>query len=638
VRNNTKRRPSKARQRRQTRLLKGIAQASNCLLAGGDFDATVHEALAAIGEAAGTDVVFVAQNYLHPETGTPFVLFQHFWARAEVSDLVSDLAQHDGPWVTDYPDAAYTALSRGQSVSRRFEDFSPSEQAMLAPYNVRSVLIVPIFTQGVFWGIVAFNDIKRAHEREPEEAMLLQTFAASLGAAIERQNAEDRLRHERAIADTLREVGTILSSTLDRDEILGRLLEQARRVVPYDAANIMLIEDGVARIVLHRGYEALGLSVRALQGIRFVVDETPLLRRMAATGQAVICGDVCRETDWVKMPGYEDLRSWLGVPIIVRGEMVGLFSLDSLVPNRYGQDHAQHLTLIAHQAAVAFENAYLYGEVQRQAGELAEQLAQLEALFVEIQDLERVKSEMIRMASHDLRGPLQRASGFLEMLAAQIRPGLTRTQGEYLDLIGDALREMGDITRDILSVERIEARHREPRPIDWARIIEHAITPLQHEINRKGQQIHVDCAPDPPAIHGDPARLRRALGNLIDNAVKYTPDGGSITVRVRPAPEGQAPGIVVEVQDTGIGIPPAQQARLFEPFYRAGQDALDQVPGIGLGLSIVKATVEQHRGRVYVDSVPGRGSTFGFYLPATPAEGTPILRPGRGRSPARRRA
>lgn len=626
------------KRRRHARLLEGVAQAASRLLAGGDFDTAVSEALAAIGEAAGTDVVFVAQNYPHPEIGTPFVLFRHLWARAAVSDRVSGLAQHDGPWETDYPNNAYMALKRGLTISRRFEDFSPTEKKLLAPYHVRSVLIVPIFVYGAFWGIVAFNDIERAQERMSEEAMLLQTFAASLGAAIERQHVEDRLRHERAIADTLREAGTILSSTLDRDEVLGRLLEQARRIAPYDAANLMLIEDGVARIVFWRGYEALGLSDETMQRIRFVVNETPLMRRMEATGQAVISGDVHQEPGWIKMPEYEDLRSWLGVPIMVRGKLVGLFSLDSLTPNRYGPDHAQHLTLIARQAGIAYENAYLYGEVQRQAGELSARLTQLETLLAEIQELERVKSEMIRMASHDLRGPLQRAGGFLELLAAQTRAGLTPTQGEYLDLIAEALREMGDITDDILSVERIEARHQAPHPIDWHRLIEHAATSLQHEISRKGQHLHVGCAPDLPAIHGDPAQVGRALCNLLDNAVKYTPDGGSISVRIQPAPAEHAPGIVVEVEDTGIGIPVPQQARLFEPFYRADQDALGPVPGTGLGLSIVKAAAEQHGGRVFVDSAPGRGSTFGFYLPATRAGEPPTRPPDRGRSPAHRRA
>ncbi len=138
------------------------------------------------------------------------------------------------------------------------------------------------------------------------------------------------------------------------------------------------------------------------------------------------------------------------------------------------------------------------------------------------------------------------------------------------------------------------------------------ISPLLHN---KGQQLTTDIADSLPIIRGDGPRLEQVLLNLMNNAVKFTPDGGQITVRVRP----QDDGIVVHVQDNGIGIAKEQQNMLFKPYSRLNADR-QRHPGLGLGLALSKQVIELHGGRIWVESEPGKGSIFSFYLPRRPAK------------------
>jgi signal transduction histidine kinase len=174
---------------------------------------------------------------------------------------------------------------------------------------------------------------------------------------------------------------------------------------------------------------------------------------------------------------------------------------------------------------------------------------------------------------------------------------------------------MSQIITDLLSLERIEARFREAEQVHWHTIVEQAVTAVQVELHNRDHTLTVEYPPDLPAIWGDAIQLRQAMVNLLSNAIKYTPPGGQITFRVFRREYAGRLTVAVEVEDNGIGIPPEQQANLFQPFYRAQQRGTGNIPGEGLGLSVVKTAVEHHRGKVYFDSEPGEGSLFGFWVP-----------------------
>src|SRR5690606_29271149 len=184
----------------------------------------------------------------------------------------------------------------------------------------------------------------------------------------------------------------------------------------------------------------------------------------------------------------------------------------------------------------------------------------------------------------------------------------------YFRRAAEAAGQMQDIISNLLSLERIEEQHRLAQPVVWADLIARAVESVQTELAESGCTLTVECPDALPDGHGDAVRLERALSNLIANAIKYSPGGGQVVVRARQKQYGPQASVAIEVEDCGIGISPDEQARLFDPFYRVEATA-EEFPGLGLGLSVVKAAVRYHNGNVYMDSEPGRGSLFGFWVP-----------------------
>jgi PAS domain S-box-containing protein len=583
--------------RRQRAILEGVAQATGRLLANHDCAAAIRETLAILGEATGVDRVFIFENHARPVTGEMATSYRYEWTNGLVhSEAETPFLQNlawEAAGLADY----YSQLAAGEVIvdadglRQRILRLGPEARVLS---NICSLLIVPIFANGQFWGSIGFDDRHTRRQWAEEEISVIRLLAASIGAAIERQQTEDKLRAEREISDTLREIGMALTSTLDLDEVLGRLLVQAKRVVSYDAANVMLLENGTACIVQSVGYETPDLPHKNLVGTSFRVEKTPLMRKMMQTGMPDFSLDVRANPDWVKLLEAEWVRSWLGVPILVRGKVVGFFSFDSAQEGVYGPEHIRLIMPIARQAAIAIENA---------------------TLFANIRELERIKSEMIRIASHDLRSPLTRLRALSQRLADQPDHLITPEQCHDFSMIREAVDDMERMISDILSLERIEARFREAQPISWNQLIEQSLKTLRADLEAKHHTLTVKYALTLPAVRGDPVQLGHAVFNLIQNAIKYTPPGGQIAVRVFRRNYGGRPRIVFEVQDNGIGIPLEQQEKLFEPYYRVQQPGTENISGRGLGLSVVKAAVEYHKGRVYVDSTTGEGSLFGFWVP-----------------------
>ncbi|MGH9813018.1 MAG: sensor histidine kinase, partial [Candidatus Acidiferrales bacterium] len=184
----------------------------------------------------------------------------------------------------------------------------------------------------------------------------------------------------------------------------------------------------------------------------------------------------------------------------------------------------------------------------------------------------------------------------------------------FLEIIRDHAARLGRLTDDLLKLSQMEAGKLELdlRPVVVADLIDSCLETAQLKAGQKQLAVVVESSPSLPPVRGDSVRLREVLQNLLDNAVQYTPAGGRITVRAA-ASDG---GIVISVADTGIGIPQADQERIFERFYRVDAARSREVGGTGLGLSIARHLVEAHGGRITVESEVGRGSTFSVFLPA----------------------
>ncbi len=226
-------------------------------------------------------------------------------------------------------------------------------------------------------------------------------------------------------------------------------------------------------------------------------------------------------------------------------------------------------------------------------------------------ELDRLKSEFVFTVSHDLRTPLTAVQGYIDLLP---RAGeLTPQQQEFLKKAQDSLTYITALIGDLLEIGRIEAGYdTEMAPCQMDSLIQEVCEALYPQIQQAGLQLRWQRPAQTLWVQGNARRLRQVLENLLSNAIKYTPPGGWIEVTAHR----EENHILVSVRDTGYGIPPEAQSRLFERFYRVRMPETEHIPGIGLGLAIVKSIIEKHKGRIWVESTPGQGSTFSFILPA----------------------
>jgi len=234
--------------------------------------------------------------------------------------------------------------------------------------------------------------------------------------------------------------------------------------------------------------------------------------------------------------------------------------------------------------------------------------------------LERLKSEFVATASHELRSPLTSIKGFVELLSAG--EGLDARQREFLDIVLVSTNRLVDLVNDLLDVARLEAGRVEVhrRAIDVGEAIHDVDMLLRGRIEAKDQHLELVVAPDTPRVLADPTRLRQMLMNLVTNAHLYTDEGGSVSLRAGLSPAG----VRIEVEDTGRGMTAAELEHVFERFSRGSGST--GTPGTGLGLAIVKSLVDLHGGTIDVSSTPGEGTTFAITLPAAPVPGV-VARP-----------
>lgn len=228
-----------------------------------------------------------------------------------------------------------------------------------------------------------------------------------------------------------------------------------------------------------------------------------------------------------------------------------------------------------------------------------------------IKDLDRLKSHMMRMASHDLKNPISIIWGYVELLRADIQSDIMPDIG-LIEGIIRALTRMDELVEELLDTDRLERESRFRDSIVKPNlIIEQSLQEIIDNLNHKKLQLVENYPYELPAIQGDSTQLRQAMVNLLSNAIKYTPEGGTITVNARSDDKN----FHYSVEDTGIGIPDDMQEGIFSQLYRAERPEIAHIEGTGVGLSLVKEIIQRHGGDVWFKSEEGVGSEFGFWIP-----------------------
>lgn len=420
--------------------------------------------------------------------------------------------------------------------------------------------------------------------------------------AAERITAEARASEAESLRDTLgrrvdvleaaNRVARALGSSLEIEQAFGAFIRELRGLVPFDRTAIVLIEGEHARTMATAGRGAEDVfppgSVGPLHG--------SVLERVL-DGRIVVRRDL-ENDEYPEDPRLValGLRSELVAPLLLGATPIGMLSLSRARVDAFSEEEIELVALLGRLVASAVQNIRAY-EAEHQT---VEELRRLSAL----------RADFVSLVSHELRSPMAAVIGAARTLQDRWRQ-LTADQREaFLALIGDETSRLAELVGDVLDTSRIEAGTFSYRfeDVDLRRLVADAV----ESAGLAQQDVRVVASvPDSlPAVRGDRERLRQVLGNLIDNAVKYSPDGAE--VRVAAAAENG--NVRIAVSDHGPGIPEEQQARIFEKFGRADVAGASK-PGTGLGLFIARSIAEAHGGTLEVSSRPEAGATFTVTLP-----------------------
>jgi signal transduction histidine kinase len=432
--------------------------------------------------------------------------------------------------------------------------------------------------------------------REPVDAgeLLFRT------GRLLRYGAERRLLHHRIeeLLGLYRVASWAFSIAGGAEALFGHLARQSAALLKAEKGLVMLFDP--QRREMEGKNAAFGLSPAQVARIRYPVDgEARSLWNFRLNGPLISNN---ARTDPRLLPDLAalmNINSLVAVPMTRGPQVLGLI----VVADRAGRAPFREqdlgtLQAVAGQATVAVENQRLHEQIKEANARL--------------QEFDRIKSEFVATIAHDFRSPLMAIRGFAELALEE--PDLPpERRSEFMRTIISETDDLASLANDTLLISHMETGqlHYDWTPVDVRRELKEAIPP-----GLTAHTVVVDVPEDFPVIKADVLRLRQVLNNLVSNAIKYSPAGGTVTLRARERGTGQ---VLVEVIDEGLGIPEDQVGRLFQKFERVRGGEHMKIPGTGLGLYICKRIVEGHRGRIWVESEPGRGSTFAFALPVDPA-------------------
>jgi PAS domain S-box-containing protein len=486
---------------------------------------------------------------------------QAVYVEQPLRDILIALARAGLPWSRTVPDNLY------------------AEHAVLAP----------LIAQEQIFGILAVVGEQLTEADVPA----VEAFANQTSVALDNARLLAAERRERQRAETLGQVSAALNEAADLASVLDVVLASACDLVGADRGAVALVaKPGLAlRVVAARGHDA-DFTERINQAFR----EMPLdLRFEPEIRQRVLVeqSSVNQEVDQTTC-----------VVLRLAGQVMGLIELDLM---SLDETRSRLLIALADLAAAAIDKARLYDETRR--------------AYEDLRQMDRLKDEFVSNVSHELRTPLTFVKGYVEYLLEGYAGKLNAEQREALAIVLDRSDAVVRLVNDIISLKRAEMHAVDLAPVNLEEVARACVLGSLAAAAKTNITIAPEFEPHLPHVWGDDKRLGQVFDNLIGNAIKFSPSGGSVIVRLCR----QHDRVRVDIVDTGIGIPEEKLGKIWDRFYQIDSTSTRRFAGTGLGLAIVKRIVEAHGGEITVESTVGQGTTFCFTLPIYAAPEDPVI-------------
>ena len=578
------------------------------------FDAA-NEVLSAVGRSAGdvdtvlTTIVKSACRLCRSDAAHLYLLEDGVYRLIKTVGLseesIAYIAEHPMPMDRDTLIGRVGLDRRTQQIPDVVADPGFGRLDLQRVAGFRTTMGAPLIVDDEVVGAMSIwrNEVSPFGDRE---MAIVTAFAGQAAMAIngvklvqELQAGRAELARKVGELEALRMVGETVSSSLDVDHVLSTIAMHAVELSGTDGGSIMEYDDPERRFAVRSVYRTSPEVVDRLRGVRIDLDST-LVGRAAKERRPIAVPDLSSvDLDPHLHILFDDgWRSVVAVPMLREERIIGSLVVRRKVTGDFTEETLDLLETFASQSALALLNAQLFTALQ-------ERSAQLEVAS-------RHKSEFLASMSHELRTPLNAVLGFSEVLLERMFGDINERQEEYLRDIHSSGKQLLELLNEILDLSKVEAGQMELEftSLDVPAALEYAASMLRERATAHSIDLRVELGGRVGAVEADELRFKQVVLNLVSNAVKFTPDGGSVVIWADEVDTD----LHVTVKDTGVGIPVEDRERIFESFQQGGRGAARE-EGTGLGLTLSRRIVELLGGRMWLESEVGVGSTFGFSIP-----------------------
>jgi signal transduction histidine kinase len=475
--------------------------------------------------------------------------------------------------------------------------------------KIKTLLSLPLKHENTPIGVInIFTKKDRVYTKE--EIDLLNSLSHQVSLIIENSKLYETIKEDKENLSGLVETSQVLNSTLDTDKLQEIILNKTLEYTNAEFGFLMLIKDDYLKVKLSSGFDK-----KRTNKIKIKIGEG-ISGHVAKTGKPYIVHDVTKDKKYI--PVSDDIKSEAVIPLITQNKVIGVLSLESTKVANFKR-FQKSLNILTNQIAISIENTSFYNKIKnfnnRLKSEIELATKELREKNIELKKMDQMKSDFVSNVSHELRTPLTSISGYTKLLLMEKLGSVNDQQKDCLNIVAEESERLTRLINNVLDLSKLESGKIKFKleKITIKEIATSTIQTLIHVANDKNITIKLKSIGKTPDFKASKDLVKQVFINLLNNALKFTPEDGKISVTIKHQKTTNM--IDIAIKDSGDGIEKELIPRLFDKFYQVDSSMTRAYGGTGLGLVIVKHIIDAHKGKIKVKSKIGEGSEFVFSLP-----------------------